>query len=588
MLEVIASGGRGTKRPPAGFTGFVNQEQTKIILSGAETQHACHVAFRGYLSNRRSLRCRLAVGEFASDAQLIAAAYRDRPENFVLQLDGQFAAVIVDAECETIILAHDPVGFSPLFYTSGLENFAFSTHLVDLIDSAGVSDGLDQEYIADFLAFGQPTTERTPFKCIRRLLPGEMIRWKARQSSNRRRIWSVAQIEASIPANAEQQAEQLTHLLNEAVAAAAGSHARVWTELSGGLDSSTVAAISVRNGLQISGVGVTYPQWPTADESGYARLVAERLNIPYYAIDGCVFRPFCAPPGDFIGEPSPLSYTGALLGEWDRLLGENGVTALMTGMGGDEVLGANPGLPIHLSDPLFDGHLQAFLGDLKAWKSSTGRSWYYVLKVLGLAAAARHLRGRQVWHVPSSGLPGWIDRSFRRSMLLDRRCARRLAPGCLHPGRQFLADVLWLHAMNISNRGQRRSTYEILHPLLDRALIEFMACLPWRLKVMPDQDRILHRQALETLLPDQVRLRRSKGGGTWSLVEGLRQAPWWLDFLTNDPFIVQYGLVDREKWRLAVERARLGHTGSDRYFMAAVSLETWFYQLRNVSSVPER
>ena len=580
MLAVAGSPGRGDRRPPAGFNGFIAEDQTKIILSGAETQHGYHVAFRGYLSNRQALRRLLAASESASNAHLVAAAYRNDPENFILRLDGQFAVVVVDAASEKIILAHDPVGLSPLFYTSGANNFAFSTHLLDLIGAAGASDDLDQEYIADFLAFGQPTTERTPFKRIRRLVPGELICWQAGQPPRRRQIWSAAQISVFIPENAEEQGEQFRHLLNEAIGGAASSHAHVWTELSGGLDSSTVAAISVGNGIPVSGVGVIYPEWPAADESRYARLVAESLAIPYYAINGCVFRPFSAPPGDFIGEPSPLSYSGSLLGEWDRLLEKHNVTALMTGMGGDEVLGANPGLPVHLSDPLFNGRLPSFLNHVKAWKSSTGRSWYYALKVLGLATAARHLRGRQVWHVPSNSLPHWIEPSFRRSMFLDTRCARRLAPRCLHPGRQFLADVLWLNAVNLSNRGQRRSTYEILHPLLHRPLIEFMACLPWRLKVLPDADRILHRQAMRTILPESVRVRRTKGGGSWSLVEGLRQAPWWMDFLTNKPHIVQHGLVNHQKWRLAVERARLGHTGSDRYFMAAVSLETWFYQLR--------
>jgi asparagine synthase (glutamine-hydrolysing) len=572
--------------PRSGFIGWTFADWKTVALRGSSRHNRCQIAFRGFLSNRQSLAALLGADACASDAELLSLAYRQNPAEFVLRLDGEFAAAIIDHTSHSITLAHDVVGMMPLFYYQRHDCFAFATHLAGLIPFAGPAAGFDQEYFADFLSFGQATTDRTPFGSIRRLLPGEGIRWTP-DNFKRLRIWSISSVDCEVPVRAAEQEEQFTELLTNAVRGACAHASTVWTELSGGLDSSTVAALLAASGQpNPAAVGVVYPDWPDADEQHLARLVANHLRLPFHAINGCIHRPFVDPPGNFIGEPSPLSYSGSLLREWDRILEEHRVSVLLTGMGGDEVLGGFPGMPVHLSDPLFDGNLRATIDLIKAWRNGVHRSWHYAIRVLTLAPALRHLRGYQVWHVPSNGIPDWIESSYKASMRLEHRSRCRVAPRCHKPGRQYLADVFWLHAMSIANRGQRSPGYDIRHPLLYRPLLEFMTSLPWDRKLLPALDRILHRQAMRGVLPDRVRLRRTKGGGTWSLVEGLRQSEPWTELLSKNPYLVEFGIANPGRWRLAIERARLGYTQSDRYFMAGVSLETWFYQFYSAS--PER
>ena len=566
---------------PGGFVGCVSSSRPTLIVPQGTIHAGYQVAFRGYIANRPDLLLDLEARPDASNASLVALACRRYGVRAVLQLQGEFAAVVVDDIGGEAFIIHDALGLCPVFYASSASRLLFTTHLADL---AGLitSEELDAEYLADFLAYGQPTGERTPFKSIRRLLPGELLRWSP-GGARRVAIWSAAAVNTPIPVTEQEQEEQFLHLLHRAVRGAGTGPGVAWTELSGGLDSSTVTCIAAQQGFpQLAAVSVVYPRWESANERECMRTVTEHLQIPLHELDGCTHMPFAAPVGDFIGEPSPLAFTGSLSQARDRLLHEQGVSLLLTGMGGDEVMGGNPGLPYHLSDSLFDGHAATAFKNVLRWSRSGSRSLGYTFWSLVLRPALRHLRGLQVWEVPSHHLPDWIDGLYRDAMNLRDRCSLRLAPRGRTPGRQFVADVYWLMAMTIANRGQREVRYDIRHPLLSRPLLEFMTCLSWEQKLRPESDRVLQRRALQGILPEAIRTRTTKGGGTWALVEGLRQSESWCELLTRAPHIVERGMADRERWSLAVRRARLGHTQSDRYLMAGISLESWFGQLAAV------
>jgi asparagine synthetase B (glutamine-hydrolysing) len=142
-----------------------------------------------------------------------------------------------------------------------------------------------------------------------------------------------------------------------------------------------------------------------------------------------------------------------------------------------------------------------------------------------------------------------------------------------------LWDSLWTIALTGAVMRQRDVAYEYRYPLCDLRLVELMTALPWERIARPGTDRWLFRTAMADRLPERILRRRSKGIPSNPIVDGLARSATWTELLTDDPLIAHRGLVDRDRWRLAVKRARVGHLEADRFFIAAATLEAWLRQL---------
>jgi asparagine synthase (glutamine-hydrolysing) len=292
--------------------------------------------------------------------------------------------------------------------------------------------------------------------------------------------------------------------------------------------------------------------------------------------------PFSRPPTEFLGEPTMAVIDEARRRLYDGTLASHGVTVLLNGDGGDTVLCTSPGpMPRHLADSLFDGKPVAALQSLARWKSGAHEqrsSVYWLLRAL-VAPSAAYLRSDRV-RVERVPFPEWFRQDYARAMGLERRGRRRPgAPRMRQPGRQALWDDLWIEALGMTTFPRRAMTYSLRMPLMYRPLVEFMASIPWEQKLRPRCDRWLQRRALKGVLPELIRRRASKGGGTAPYVEGLRRSPGWMSYLTDAPLMAERGIVDAAAWRHAVRQASVGRTNSDRFFFAGVALETWLRQL---------
>jgi len=147
----------------------------------------------------------------------------------------------------------------------------------------------DREYVADFVAFGQVTGQRTPLASIRRLEPGEAIDWSP-TALTRHRIWSLAHSNVEVPRDETEREARVLELIGDAVDAACAVGEPVWTELSGGLDSSTVTAMAASRGKPgLTAVSVIYRQRPQDDEERYMRAVVQRFGLSFAPIDGCAY-----------------------------------------------------------------------------------------------------------------------------------------------------------------------------------------------------------------------------------------------------------------------------------------------------------
>jgi asparagine synthase (glutamine-hydrolysing) len=572
------------------FRGMLTPAGTLVLAGGpdgrAVEQHlGCQVVVSGYLADRAALCRSLGLGppQRPSDGEILAHAFRKWGHRLECHVLGEFAVVLCDTQTGTGLLTHDSFGLVPLFYACGPDGLAFSTTLVGLLDAARCAD-LDDEYLADFLALGVATGERTPYRAIRRLLPGRAIWWSDGRLSERQG-WNLADVPPSHCRDDGEYEERFRAELEAGVRSALDTAGPAWVFLSGGLDSSSIACVAARFGrADLAVYSTLYSSWPDVDEQPWMRAVVESCGLPWHKLDVETMLPFSQLPGAFLGEPTHAVVDAAEHGRQNELLAAHGVTTLLTGHGGDTTFFAmGSAVPVHLADPLFDLRPMAALRAMTQWRDEAHEqrsTSYWILRGL-MEPAADHLRGRRIMGREPYGLSSWIRQDYARKMRLDRRGSRRMAPSCRQPGRQAMWDSLWMCGLAMATVPQHHIGLQTRSPLMYRPLVEFMCSIPWEQKLRPRCDRYLQRRALKGVLPDLVRERAGKSGGTAVLAEGLRRSRDWRAYLCDTPLLAERGIVDADKWRQAVRQASVGHTHGDKSFLACVAIEAWLKQLED-------
>jgi len=566
------------------FCGRIGSSGLRVFVpheadEGAGVHAGCTVLFRGFLANEAALLAELgsSADREAGEPAIAAHAYRRWGDGVQQRLLGEYALVLFDAREGTALLTHDALGLAPLFYRERPGELSFATHLLDLA-ALSSGDDLDPDYFADYLATGYITTARTPFASIRRLLPGMTLRWSP-SGTTLRRTWDLAAV-GTLPrlAAAEYEA-RLLELLTEGVRSSMDRHGPTWTSLSGGLDSSTVACLAAREPAARTGAfSLVIPDYPEANEEAWMREVIREYGIPWHPIDIGSALPFSQPPDGFTGEPSASIFHAAVRKKTNELLAQHGVATVLTGDGGDAILGTFSGsVPTHLADPLFSGDVVSAIRGVRDWRRKEGhtRSLSFWISRALLMPVSSHLRGKQIKSEPPLPPPPWLDEEYARRVRLSDRNWRRVATRCATPGAQEIWDTIWMGSLSMAAGAATHETYAVRTPLLYRPLVEFMQAIPRELILRPRCDRYLQRRALKGILPERIRRRAGKAVGTWPFVEGLRRSPAWMDLLCENPRIVSLGITSREAWRAAVHQAAVGQTYGDRYFLTAAAFEIW-------------
>jgi asparagine synthase (glutamine-hydrolysing) len=549
-----------------GFAGRITGG-TLDARPAAEQHEGLAVLYRGYIANAAD-----APAEFAR-------AFRRWGEGLQSRVLGEYAVALFDPRTGELFLTHDALGLAPVFYAETPGGLAFASCLRDLAPLA--PDQPDEEYIADYLATCSALGTRTPYRGIRRLLPGQSLRWNGRHL-RLSRTWDIARVpEVTLGSDAAYQ-ERLRTLLREGVKAAMRSEGKVWSELSGGLDSSTVTSLAAQSGAgPLDALSITYTLSASSDEREWMQAVVRRYGLRWHTIDGDESKPFSELPDAFAVTPLDAMPTAGILRRYNALAKSNGVRVILTGHGGDQVLCGDSPKPHYLAD-LLPFHLARLRTALREWQAAdpNRRSLMFHLSQHVLRPRLRYWTRRSLSGTQTTSLPPWISPDYRRTMHLDRRSHFQPVSRCRSVGQQGQAERIWRVGMSAWDGGGQ--PFDLRFPLLYRPLVEFMLGIPWEQKLRPDCDRYLHRRAMTGILPEEVRLRTDKAGPEEAQFEGLRKDSPWLDLLLTRPRVVERGYVDARRWSEAVNQARFGRIVSMRHFIAAATLEVWLRQREEV------
>jgi asparagine synthase (glutamine-hydrolysing) len=523
-----------------GQVGLAMRRLSIIDLAGGDQpigneDGTVQVIQNGEIYNYRELRARLIDRghRFAthSDTEVLVHLYEERGADFVDELRGMFAIALWDGRRRNLLLARDRFGIKPLYYWQSGQALTFASELKALLRHPALDRHIDLDALEAFLAFNWIPAPLSIFQGVRKLPAGHVLRWEDGRAS-------VARYARPAPAPAAElrtdDPDVLAHELRESLRDSVRAHlvadVPVGVLLSGGLDSSALAALaSEESSAPVATFSIGF-QARAYSELDQAKLIAQRYGTDHHELivepDAVELLPALAETFD---EPFADSSS---LPTWlvSRLAAEH-VKVALSGEGGDELFG---GYYTYVADLLAPrvGPLAAVAGPLVARlpSSLTGGRLEDRIKRFArgarLAPLERHqaftevfsadvrrelladLRGSAVDGRVSADVPAPADPlDFYRARYAETEGAAPLARFQDVDLGLYLVDDLLVK----TDRASMAHSLETRVPFLDAVVSDFAFRLPDQLKVRGFAKKRLLRRALEPLLPREIIEGRKRG-----------------------------------------------------------------------------
>ena len=300
----------------------------------------CCLVFNGEIFNflelRRELEARGRRFRSQCDTEVLLAAYGEWGERCLERFRGMFAFALWDPARQTLLIARDRLGIKPLYYAALPGGFVFASELRALLASGLVPRELDPTGLDSFLKFGAVQEPVTMVRGVRLLPAGTLLRWKA-GAFRIERYWELPA--AALPLNGdprvrEQKLEALREELDRAVRMRLVSDVPLGVFLSGGLDSTMVAAIAARHSSRVKTFTVTFAEEQFA-EGRKAQKVARLLGTEHHEITVSESDLIAALPAAISAMDQP-TVDGINTYFVSRVTKQAGVTVALSGLGGDE------------------------------------------------------------------------------------------------------------------------------------------------------------------------------------------------------------------------------------------------------------
>jgi asparagine synthase (glutamine-hydrolysing) len=544
------------------------------------------LAWDGRLDNREELIAQLrdSVSIESTDALIVAAAFERWNIRCFAKLAGDWALSIWDAKDRALLLAKDPIGTRPLYYALDRQQITWSTTLDPLVLLSPKPLVLDPEYLAGWLS-AFPATHLTPYAGIHSVPPSSFVLVRPAQCSTTR-YWNFdPQNIIRYRTDAEYEEHWLDHF-RSAVRRRLRSSVPVLAELSGGMDSSSIVCMAdaiVDQGLAgtsrldtVSYYSESEPNW---DERPYFTKVEQGRGRSgcHIHIASAGQSAFEFDRDRFAPTPNCRSHASRSQRQFAALLSSQGNRVLLSGIGGDEVMGGVPTPVPELADLLARGRCGSLARQLTAWALAKRRPWVHIL-----ADVAREFCPQALARLPEHLRPArWLDPDFVRKngAALSGYRSRLKLFGALPSFQQSSNTLDALSRQLGCTQLSSDPPCEVRYPYLDRDLLEFMFAIPREQIVRPNERRSLMRRSLRHLVPEEILNRRRKAFIAQGPLVAISAALPEFTGMRHNLELSRLHLVDVEGLLGALRDAGRGLERSPALLMRAILLERWLRHL---------
>lgn len=480
----------------------------------------------GRLDNRQELLRELKSAGVPrgaeTDPELALGAYQVWGERCAAKLLGEFAVVIWDERQRLLFGARDRLGLKPLYYASTGSTLLIASEqkaLFKVLDHTPDPD--DEMLLAVLLAeCREPDNHRSLFAGIHRLPPGHVMMVTDGQLRIER-YWQLDPSKQTVYKRPEAYVEHFLALFHEAVRCRTRSAFPLGCFLSGGLDSSAIAAVAATSGATVEAFTGFSPDDPASDERGYAQELCQAAGIP--------LREFCSRRHNPLRELDALLWTVEcpLVGTnrdaqaFLELIRSRDCRIVLDGEGADQLLDEGG----YLADVLLHQGPGSFLRETRRFAQwhdlPTGEFARAALRGM-MPSPVKWWGKRLLRRIP----PPWINQELARSVGLAARIRQPRVPHafpflCQTFSYQEALSPYTLLKLELTERHAAWGGQEIWYPYLDSRLVEFVLSIPWHQRCHDGERKWLLRQAMKGVLPQRICQRQGKGDWTNEMDQAL-------------------------------------------------------------------
>jgi asparagine synthase (glutamine-hydrolysing) len=474
------------------------------------------IVHNGEIYNYRELREELkALGyEFYSDTdtEVIINAYKEWKEGCLSRFNGMWAFALWDVKAEKIFCSRDRFGVKPFYYYHGEEMFVFASEIKALLKS-GKRPEPDDGLIFDFLKYGiSDHTDDTFFIGIKRLPAAHYLMIDARGDHEVRRYWDIS-VSGKISSDEYgNYPDEFIGLFTDSIRLRLRSDVPVGSCLSGGLDSSSI--VCVANDLMFpDGNAGAHERQKTFSACYENSKIDERKYIEEVISKTNAERNYVFPSAEGFAEElksllwhqeEPFGGTN-IYAQWCvmKAVRQRGVKVVLDGQGADEQLGGYRKFYIFYFYELLKNRKYIDLAnEFMRFFLSAG-----ILKTLNIKYGARYFKvGNRIL-----GIDNLLSEGLKRKV-----SERKMDYGYKGSLAELIKEDLFRYSLPVLLRYEDKNSMshsvEARLPFLDYRLVEKLSSFPLSQKMNRGWTKRILRDATMGILPEKIRLRKTKRG----------------------------------------------------------------------------
>jgi asparagine synthase (glutamine-hydrolysing) len=497
------------------------------------------IVFNGEIYNHLALREQLIARGHRysthSDTETIVHLFEEYGADCVQHLRGMFAFAIWNRNTRTLFIARDRLGIKPLYYRLTSERLLFGSEIKAVLAHGGIRPEFNRAALPEYLAFGYLSGEESFYGGIRKLLPGHAMTVGPDGKSEIKQYWDL---DASKPHDSLDESyyvQSYRELLEGAVQSHLMSDVPLGVFLSGGVDSSAVAALMTKLRREpVETFSVGYAE-QAQSELPFARTVADHIHSRHHEVLVGEEDFFGALPHLIWHEDEPIVWPSSVSLYFVAKLARERVTVVLTGEGADETLAGYTRYAFTLKNAAMD---RAYRSVVPGFLRRGLRNTVATSSLLG-ATARRKLEHTFLAKDGNSWASFYFDNFFsafgeaEQSGLLTEAFAREATPNTAyknvldywnHSSGEMLQRLLYtdiktylVELLMKQDNMSMAASIESRVPFLDHVLVEFATRIPREVQIQGLSGKRILKKAVEDLLPHSILYRQKMGFPTpWS------------------------------------------------------------------------
>ena len=553
------------------------------------------IVFNGEIYNHRDLRNDLQARghryRTRSDTETIVHLYEEYGKDCVHHLRGMFSFAIWDRARRCLFIARDRLGIKPLYYRYDGKTFLFGSEIKTIVAYPGVKPEFNSGTLAEYLAFGYIAGAESMYSGIQKLLPGHFLVVDDQGKLTTSSYWDLDVKSDDGLQPREHYVRRYREELERCVSSHLMSDVPLGVFLSGGLDSSAIAALTTRIRKEpIETFAVGYGE-EAYSELPYARTISEHLKSKHHEVHLSRDEFFQSLPRLIWHEDEPIVWPSSVALYFVARLAKERVTVVLTGEGSDETLGGYTRYPWILMNSRLD----------TIYRRLTPASLRSILRTVVDASPISAASRRKLEHTflmrDGASWPAFYFDNFysafsaaEQAELLTsevREMAGDAYAGSMnywnHSSGDLLHRLLYtdiktylVELLMKQDQMSMAASVESRVPFLDHRLVEFTASIPAKYATQGLAGKFILKAAVEDLLPHSIIYRQKMGFPT----------PWayWLagPFLESlqrllmEPRTLARGLFRPEALKRLFTEHAAGHRDHGNRIWRLLNLELWF------------